>query len=188
MAEKKKTRTRRLAGYFGRRIGNPFIQRAGREGLTTSYEGARSSLSVEKISPDEVRNAYRGRYKDGGRERFRESFSGSGLSEEDLTVLASNRRAQAFIMVVAAAFALFAGAAMPFFTTIFVISLSGLVFGIFSLLFLAIAFRHDYAAWQIESRRFGGVKEYIDIRWGSGKDARGPRVPVRSPGHDVKKS
>lgn len=183
----KKGRGKRVAGYFGRRIGNPFIQKVGRETMEGSRDVVRRTFRVEKLSREEVRNGIQGRYKDGGRQRFREMYSSRGLGESDLDGLARNRERQALAMTAVAVFALISGAAAPFFTDVFVISLSGLVFGVFSLAFLAIAFRHDYAAWQIRARRFGGVREYIDARWGGSRQGGEDRVPTTTGSNDVRK-
>ena len=62
--------------------------------------------------------------------------------------------------------ALLLGAAIPLLTDDWLIMMSGLIFGLFSLVFLAVGLRHDLAAWQIRNRRFGGIREYVEDRWG----------------------
>lgn len=160
------SRTERVTGYFRRRIGNPFINRVGRDALTGSAAEARSVLRAEKISRDEVRSAMNGRYADGGRERFQDLMRERGLSERDLAPLERMRSNQFLWMCLISLVTLLLGASIPFMTDDPLITVSGLIFGLFSLVFIMIGLRHDFSAWQIRNRRFGGVREYVSERWG----------------------
>ncbi|PTX52487.1 hypothetical protein IQ03_01260 [Gemmobacter caeni] len=165
MSGEKPSRASRITSYFGRRVGNPFINRVGRDALTGGISDAKSVLQVDRVSRDEVRGAIRGRYQDGGRARFATMAAERGLSEADLLAMERMRIAQFRMMTLVSLIALFAGSAIPFLTEDWLISVSGLIFGLFSLLFLTIGLRHDFAAWQIRNRRFGGIREYFDDRW-----------------------
>jgi hypothetical protein len=159
-------RVSRVGSYFGRRVGNPFISRVGRESLSDGVSEAGGVLKPERVTREEVSGAIRGRYADGGRERFAQLMQEQGLGVADLPRLEGMRTRQFHAMCVISAIALLLGAAVPFFTDDYLIMISGLIFGLFSLVFLAIGLRHDFAAWQIRSRRFGGMREYLEERWG----------------------
>lgn len=159
-------RVARIGGYFGRRIGNPFINRIGRETLGDGADQARGALRPERVTKNEVRGAIRGRYADGGRSRFAELAAQQGLGPADLDGIELMRIRQFRAMCAVSLLALVLGAAVPFLTSDRLIMISGLIFGLFSLVFLTIGLRHDFAAWQIRSRRFGGIREYLHDRWG----------------------
>jgi len=159
-------RVKRVGSYFGRRVGNPFISRVGRETLSTGAVEARGVLKPERISQQEVRGAIQGRYADGGRLRFEDLMRHNGLGADDLPRLEAMRTRQFRAMCVVSGLSLLLGAGVPFFTDDWLIMISGLIFGLFSLVFLTVGVRHDFAAWQIRERRFGGLREYLDQRWG----------------------
>lgn len=159
-------RVRRVGSYFGRRVGNPFITRVGRDTLSGGAASAHGVLRPERVSPDEVRGAIRGRYPDGGRARFEEVMRESGIGPEDLPELERMRMRQFRAMCLISLLALLLGASVPLFTQDWLIRISGLIFGLFSLVFLAVGLRHDLSAWQIRHRRFGGIREYVEERWG----------------------
>lgn len=161
----KKGRVSRFAGYFGRRIGNPFISRVGRETLSEGAHQAGQVLRPVRISWSEAQEAINGRYEDGGRARFRQVMAQNGVSERDLPALERMHVQNFLAMCAISLLALGAGAAIPFLTDDWLIMASGLVFGLFSLVFLLIGLRHDFSAWQIRNRRFGGIREYVEARW-----------------------
>lgn len=162
----KKGRIARVGGYFGRRVGNPFINRVGRETLSGGAEQARCVLRPERVSREEARGAYHGRYEDGGRARFAQVMAQQGVPERDLAGLEASRARLFRYMIGFSGVALTFGAVIPFLTDDWLIMISGLIFGLFSFVFLAIGLRHDFAAWQIRNRRFGGIREYVEDRWG----------------------
>jgi hypothetical protein len=164
--EEKRGRIARLGGYFGRRVGNPFINRVGRDTLYDGANQARGILRPERVSRSEVAGAIRGRYDDGGRARFAQVMAQQGVPERDLPRLEEMRVRQFYAMCAVSLLALCLGAAVPFLTDDWLIMISGLIFGLFSLVFLAVGLRHDFAAWQIRNRRFGGIREYVEDRWG----------------------
>jgi hypothetical protein len=165
VSAEKPSRTARITSYLGRRFGNPFINRVGRDAVTGGAEQAKSALRITRVDKEEARGAIRGRYKDGGRARFAEMARERGLSDRDLEEMAHMRVTQFRMMVLVSLVSLIAGAAIPFFTDDWLISISGFIFGLFSLVFLMIGFRHDFAAWQIRNRRFGGIREYFEDLW-----------------------
>lgn len=165
MSAEKPSRTARVTSYLGRRFGNPFINRVGRDAVTGSAEEARSALRIKRVDKEEARGAIRGRYSDGGRARFAHLAQEQGLSDRDLEEMAHMRVTQFRMMCLVSLVSLVIGAAIPFFTDDRLISVSGLIFGLFSLVFLMIGLRHDFAAWQIRNRRFGGIREYFEDRW-----------------------
>lgn len=164
--EERPGRAARFGGYFGRRVGNPFINRVGRDTLSEGADRAGHVLRPERVSREEARGALRGRYEDGGRARFAQLMSEKGVREGDLLELERMRVRQFRSMCVISAIALLLGASIPFLTDDPLIMMSGLILGLFSLVFLAIGLRHDLAAWQIRNRRFGGILEYAQDRWG----------------------
>lgn len=162
----KQGRIARVGGYFGRRVGNPFITRVGRETLYGGATEARGVLRPERVSREEARGAYHGRYEDGGRARFAQVMAQQGVPERDLAGLEATRVRLFRFMAALSLLTLTLGAAIPFLTEDWLIMISGLIFGLFSLVFLAVGLRHDLAAWQIRNRRFGGIREYLEDRWG----------------------
>lgn len=162
----KKGRIARVGGYFGRRVGNPFINRVGRDTLYEGADQARGVLRPERVSREEARGALHGRYEDGGRARFAQVMAQQGVPDRDLKGLEENRIRLFRFMVALSGLTLALGAAIPFLTDDWLIMISGLIFGLFSLVFLAVGLRHDFAAWQIRNRRFGGIREYVEDRWG----------------------
>lgn len=163
--EQKRSRIARVGGYFGRRIGNPFINQVGRDTLYDGADEARNALRPERVSRAEVHGAYQGRYPDGGRARFAQVMAQQGVPERDLPHLAAMRARLFHTMCVIGLITLCLGTAVPFFTDDWLIMISGLIFGLFSLIFFLIGLRHDFAAWQIRNRRFGGIREYLQDRW-----------------------
>lgn len=161
-------RIARVGGYFGRRVGNPFISAVGRDTLYKGADSARDVLKPERVSRAEAMAAYKGRYQDGGRDRFSQLVVQRGLGEDDLRQLERMRLLQFRAMLVVSLLALLIGSAVPFWTDDWLILISGLIFGLFSLIFLMIGLRHDFAAWQIRSRRFGSIRNYLEERWGRG--------------------
>ena len=164
--EQRRGRTSRIGGYFGRRIISPFVARVGRETIVDGADQARHVLRPERVSRQEAQGALRGRYEDGGRARFAQLMAQQGLKERDLADLERMRTRQFRAMCAVSALALLLGATIPFLTDDGLITMSGLILGLFSLVFLAIGLRHDLAAWQIRNRRFGGIFEYVNARWG----------------------
>lgn len=165
-ADQKRGRIARIGGYFGRRVGNPFITRVGRDTLYEGADQARGVLRPERVSREEARGAYHGRYEDGGRARFAQLMAQKGVPDRDLPGLEANRVRLFRFMVLLSVVTLTLGAAIPFLTDDWLIMISGLIFGLLSLVFLTIGLRHDFAAWQIRNRRFGGIREYLEDRWG----------------------
>ncbi len=162
----KKGRIARMGGYFGRRVGNPFITRVGRDTLYGGASEARGVLKPEPVSREEAHGAYHGRYADGGLARFSQVMAQRGVQDRDLAELEATRLRLFRFMAGLSLLTLVLGAAIPFLTEDWLIMISGLIFGLFSLVFLAIGLRHDFAAWQIRNRRFGGIREYLEDRWG----------------------
>ncbi|MFX4300093.1 hypothetical protein [Pseudosulfitobacter pseudonitzschiae] len=162
--------------YLSRRFGNEFINKVGRDNVTGSYAAAKDALKIEPISRQELRGGIYGRYADGGRERFSQMMHQNGLKEDDLTRMAFHRRRDALITFSAAIGFLLFGAWSIFSSSkeyVFIYSSSTLIV---SLVLFAVGLRHDFSRWQIESRRFGGFREYFTGR----SSSRAGEKPGRS--------
>ncbi len=152
------------AKYVGRRFGNQFSNKVGRDSLKLSAERARATMIPTEIDPKDFRAGLEGRYEDGGISRFSQAMRDAGIPEAYLPILARQRRRASIIMFAAAAGFLLFGASMIIRADGFNDGLFGFATAFMSLLFMAIGINHDFSRWQIHHRRFGGFKEYLGTK------------------------
>ena len=154
-------RARGVTRYVGRRFGNPFIREVGRESLSRGVTHAKAALMPPKTSREEIELGLQGRYRDGGRERFREMMRMQQVVEQDLAELAANRRRAAIICFLGSAVCLAIGTVLMVQAGSVSEKIFGFVTSFTSITLLAIGIRHDFSRWQIVNRRFGGLREYL---------------------------
>ena len=163
-------------GYFKRRIGNEFINKVGRDNMTSSYSAAKNALKPQRVSKSEIEAALNGRYEDGGRERFETLVREKKLDAPALADLMVSHKRNATISLGIAGLTLVLGVVAILSVGIMHSLLYALLTLVVILMFLALSVRHDYARWQIANRRFGGLREYFGAR----KQATGKTtVPVK---------
>jgi len=187
MSEKKKgflaRRAEGTARYVGRRFGNQFINKVGRDSLTKGAQHAKHTLTPREVDPEDFRAGLEGRYADGGVARFKAVMEASGVDDESLPGLAKYRRRAGLMMFAAAGGFLFLGAWMIIGAQGFNQVLFGFVTAFMSLLFVTIGINHDFSRWQIEQKRFGGFKEYLGTKPLAAKSAHvlsDDKTPARS--------
>ena len=162
------SRIARFGRYAARRITGPLAGLPGHRALREACRCTADAIRPTRLERGDLMRGYRGRHADGGGARFRAMAVQAGLDEAALDHLAARRSQHARAAGAAAAALLIAGVALPFVAQDRVVALAGLGFGPFVLALLATALRSDYAAWQIERRRFGGFAEYAGRRWSGG--------------------
>ena len=162
--EKKGFLARRSKGarrYIVRRFGNRFLEEGYRT-LKNNMAGARHAMSPRKLDPDELREGFNGRYDDGGFARFAQVMREQKTGERDLIIMARKQKRNMIIMLIAGLVFFLLGA----WTMVTAKQGQDILFG-FSTSFMAfifglLAMRHDFSRWQIEERRFGGFREYLN--------------------------
>ncbi|MBW3243550.1 hypothetical protein KUV57_12830 [Epibacterium sp. DP7N7-1] len=158
----------------------PFFSRVGRWGLSRirrpdliersahNVQGAtNSALGAVKpadFDKNEFLAGYRGRHSDGGKARFQEMIKSKQINVEQLTFLRKQHLRFALIFVLSAGSSLLYGMYMMF-TAVELLGVfgGGAVASLF-FAFMALALRHDFSAWQLKARRFGGFSEYLETR------------------------
>jgi hypothetical protein len=152
------------AGYIKRRFGNEFITRVGRESVTSSYSAAKEAIQPARVSRNEIEKGLEGRYKDGGRERFSQLAKERHLSSETLDIMAQRHKTNACLIGGAAVFTLGIGTWSIFTSSGSDKLVAAALTLVISMLFGAFFMRFDFSRWQIENRRFGGFREYLQSR------------------------
>ncbi len=157
---------------FFARVGNWGISRLRKPDLiersARNIRGATTS-ALEAVRPVEfdrgdIVAGYRGRHVDGGRAHFREMVKSRGLSDGQLTQLHVRHLVLAFVFVLAAVASQIYGLYMMFTADDMLAVFGGGAVAAVFFAFMALAMRHDFAAWQIRMRRFGGFSEYLATR------------------------
>lgn len=133
-------------------------------------------LPTEKLDMADMRAGFEGRYSDRGAARFRQMMADQGIGNEKLRRIADAHARQTRINFAIGAGTFLASMVMMRVSEITTGILGGAVLGMFSLAFLLVALRHDYARWQIRVRRMDGLRAYMDERF-SGSPARPPAQP-----------
>lgn len=140
---------------------------ASRHILRQGARGTLESLKPQKVSRQEIMGAIAGRYGDGGRARFAEMVELRQVSDRDIEkLIASNRRA-VLVFIGGAILFLAIGVGSMIAGVSLLSILGGFATSLVSFIFIAIALRADFSAWQLAERRFGGLSEYFDARFGS---------------------
>ena len=168
------SRIARLGRYATKRLAGPLSGLPGHQALREAARGMGAAMRPKRLDRGDLAQGYRGRHADGGRARFRAIAEGSIHDDDALARLAARQRRHARAVCAATAAALIGGAALPFLAQDRTTALAGLALGPIILAMLATALRSDFAAWQIEQRRFGGFAEYVTMRWTGGRVAQSP--------------
>jgi len=172
--ERKLERDKQKKGILGRAVGrigaytsNRLMARTTREvAIDTARVGSRAALEAirpARISAQELRAGLNGRYEDGGLARFSEALREAGVDERDLPRMAEGHRRASLVYIAGAVgllllschFALAPGLMMK---------LSSVATLVATFAIAAFAMRHDFIAWQIDSRAFAGFRKYLDYR------------------------
>lgn len=129
--------------------------------LRDGYQEAAKTLSPSRIDLEDLRRGYRGRYADGGRERFLEMTRSRKLSAEDLAEIEAGH-ARTFLTFLVFAGIFLAGSTlfMGFGSGAFAI-LGAVILVIFALGSMVIALQADFSRYQIRMQRFCGFSEYL---------------------------
>lgn len=155
-----------LGGYFKRRLGRSEYGRLNQV-AGEANEDARKALTPGEVSKEEALSAWRGRYDDGGRARFAAVMQEQQIDENDIREREKMLRQSGVVYVIGS---VLTSAGMVYWSlnSYGVMSTVGLLaFVAVILMFLALAFRSDLAAWQIRERRFAGIREYFSRRFSS---------------------
>lgn len=156
----------RVSSYGKGRFRDQRLVGKSRKNITGAISAIGEAMKPAAMDPDEFRKGVSGRYADGGRGRFKNEMGRRKLNEHQIDLIADGhlRIALVFLCSGAGSFALAAW---------WMLSgqgLNGFLFGvgifIAVLVFVALSIRHDYAAWQIRERRFGGFRDYVESRFG----------------------
>ena len=160
----KKSFLARVRTFGISRIRNPALLNRSKKNLAGSAQAATSSLAPKNLDVADFRAGLRGRYKDGGRARFAQMMDRQGLDLEQADDMRANHLRAGAIFALAAAVML----AFGIYSAATATNTAGLIAGIslcvVFFLFMALAIRHDFSAWQILARRFGGFNEYLEFR------------------------
>lgn len=135
--------------------------------LAENARKARERATPAELTQDDITQGLDGRYADGGRARFSALVAQQGWSDADLNKRERSWRLQALIYLLGAVMALVGASAWVMVSSgwfAFIMLVPGLVV---PLALLAVALKADFAAWQIRSRRFGGLREYFGSKSGS---------------------
>lgn len=167
MSEKEKQGFLSRVGTYGkRRVQGGYEHRRSKLNLNASYSLAKEALKPQKITKEEALTAIKGRHEDGGVARFAEEMATHEIPDEELPIREKEHLRLAYIYAAAAAFSLGFGL-YSLFTAEWGFHVAMAAIGpLIMLLFTALAARHDYSAWCIRERRFGGLADYLNSRWG----------------------
>lgn len=151
----------KIRSYGLNRVQDPHLRRDALRFFRERGQKAKEALKPAKISREEILAAYSGRYEDDGRDRFLTVAREQGLTKNDLAALVErHKRDFMFSLALAAGCAILAvifflaeGSGFRIF--------GGLIFGIFMFGFTIKAFGADYAAFQVQKRKFCSLRTYF---------------------------
>ncbi|MEW5425221.1 hypothetical protein [Amorphus sp. 3PC139-8] len=126
----------------------------------------RSAASRIQLSlPDYSSSELEGHYPDGGRARFIAAATERGLGPAELDHKRRKWLVEARILLTASILFFLGGFLwlIPADSAFELVMCVGFFGGAVAV--LSLAFRADFAAWQIRERRFGSVREYLDARF-----------------------
>lgn len=166
-SEKEKLgKRKRVLGWALRRANADAVITGAKAASSIGKEVWNSTFKPLEIDKDEAKAGYEGRYRDGGWKRFADMVAASRLTEADLRDKVRDWRNQAIIFLAGAFLMLIAGLAWMIFNRSGFSAFVGLAsLSLFAAL-VALSGKCDYSAWQIENRRFAGLREYIHARIG----------------------
>ncbi|MEY8799510.1 hypothetical protein AB9K35_04220 [Leisingera sp. XS_AS12] len=155
-------------GTWGKnRFRKPELIALSRRNVRSATTAALDAMKPARFDRSEFMKGYHGRYQDGGRARFAQVVSESKLSEAHIRGMDIQHFRIALIFAAASVASIGFGLYTLIVGTGLLSLLSGASLGAVFFLFLALAIRHDFSSWQINARRFGGLSEYLDARFGS---------------------
>lgn len=156
----------RVRTYGVGRIRDERLFAKSRKNISGAISAIGEAVTPVSADPQDIRKGLSGRYADGGVGRFRAEMGRRNLNGRQLDRIAAGhlRIAMIFLAAASGSFALAAwwmlsGHGLNGF-------LYGLAIFIAVLVFVALSLRHDYSAWQIRERRFGGFRDYVQGRFG----------------------
>ncbi|MCW3784659.1 hypothetical protein [Defluviimonas salinarum] len=158
---------KRVATWGIRKVRHPDMIENSRKNLTMAGSAVREALRPARLDREDLLAGYNGRHADGGQARFADMVRSGDLGEADIEAIRGHHLRALFIHTAGAALNLVIGFLFMLSADGLVSLLGGVTLTIFFFAFAAVAIRHDYAAWQIAVRRFGGFREYLDHRLGS---------------------
>jgi hypothetical protein len=123
-----------------------------------------STFKPREIDKADAKAGYVGRYRDGGRTRFTDLVAAHRLTEDDLRAKVREWRSHAAVFAAGAFLMLIAGLTWMIFSPGGFSAFVGLAALSLSAALLALAGKCDYSAWQIEQRRFAGLRDYLRSR------------------------
>ena len=159
-------RRNRVVGWAANKFNGSTLAQVN-EILAENARKTRERAKPADLTREDVEAGLSGRYADGGKARFDELFEKEGWTEEGLAKRASRWRLQALFYLLGAIIALGASLAWVltspgWFAVLMLVPGLCVPLGL-----LAIALKADFAAWQIRSRRFGGLRDYFRSNSGS---------------------
>lgn len=158
-------RRRRLLGWAANKFNGSAVGQVNSI-LMENVRATRDRARLAELTKEDVEAGIKGRYADGGRERFKQLELEHGWTSSDLDRRQRSWKMQSRLYLLGAV----AGLLLP---VVWVL----LQPGWFALLMLApglvvplalgaVAVKADFAAWQIRERRFGGLRDYFNGRAG----------------------
>lgn len=152
-------------GRYGlRRIRSPELSKGNRRVIAQGWRGALAALRPMPAERDELLGGYTGRHGDGGRARFVELVESRNLDDAALEQIATGHRGANLSFGLAALLVFVFGLVSIIRASSAISITSGIAVALFGAVFAALAIRADFARWQIKSRRFGGLREYLNRR------------------------
>lgn len=156
----------RIGGYGVRRVRDQRLVAKSRKNFSGAISAIGEAMTPTPLNPGEIRKGLDGRYADGGKSRFEAEMARRNLTKTQLDNIAFGHVRTALIFMAAAA-GCFGLAAWWMLSGH---GLNGFIYGlavfVAVLVFVAMSVRHDYSAWQIRQRRFGGFRDYLQSRLG----------------------
>lgn len=138
--------------------------RFGAKQLGDARKSAWSAMRPKRITAEEAKHGFYGRYPDGGYERFREIMKEQDVSSESLDAIEHNHTIMARALVFASLFVLVAGLVFMRISDHLPTIMGGAALGVCSLFILVMAIQRDFSAWQVRNRKIAGLREYMENR------------------------
>ena len=154
----------RVGNWGVSRIRKPELIERSANNVRGATNSALDAVRPAEFDKEDFFAGYRGRHADGGKARFNEMVETRGLAGTQLNMIRAQHLRLALIFVAAAAAALFYGLYMMFTAGELLGIFGGAAVSALFFAFMALSLRHDFAAWQLKVRRFGGFSEYLATR------------------------
>lgn len=163
---KKATKTGRVTGWAFNKVMPSYEGERRGENINRSVNAVRLAMTPATFDREEFMSGIKGRYEDDGQQRFIDEVTAQGLSDDEILAMQTHHRVISVIYIVTAvaclcfAFYCVLSGHGPLFV------MTGFSMGLVSLLFTALAAKHDFSEWQIRKKRFSGFLRYITDRIG----------------------